>query len=115
MRVSAAADLPHSIMRNTTMSAINHVVEELAPALKELTAYLAVSSQSEAFDFFNHIQQSLDQVTKEEELLEVFIMMSMMAFQGFRLDPMASMLADQILAHAEQVSHTFSADSSSVN
>jgi hypothetical protein len=54
-------------------------------------------------------------VTKEEELLEVFIMMSMMAFQGFRLDPMASMLADQILAHAEQVSHTFSADSSSVN
>jgi hypothetical protein len=114
VRVSAAADLPHSIMRNTTMSAINHVVEELAPALKELTAYLAVSSQSEAFDFFSHIQQRLDQVT-EEELLEVFIMMSMMAFQGFRLDPMASMLADQILAHAEQVSHTFSADSSSVN
>lgn len=109
------ADLSQSIVRNLTMSAIDRVVEELAPALKELVGYLAVTSQSEAFDFFSHVQQSLELVTKEEELLEVFIMLSMMAFQGFRLDPMASGLADQILAHAEQVSHTFSADSSSVN
>ena len=109
------ADLPWPVMRSYHMSAINNVVAELTPALEELVAYLAVSSQSEAFDFFSHVQQRLGQVAQEEELLEVFIIMSMLAFQGFRLDPVASMLADHILAHAEQVSHTFSADSSSVN
>jgi len=109
------ADLPQPNIRKHNMSTINDVVAELTPVLKELVAYLAVSSQSEAFDFFSHVQRCLGQVTNEEALLEVFIMMSMMAFQDFRLDPMASMLADQILAHAEQVSHTFSADSSSVN
>ena len=102
-------------MRIRIVSAIKNVIENLAPALRELVGYLSVSSQSEALDFFSHVEQSLGTVTTEDELLEVFIMMSMMAFQGFRLDPMASMLADQILAQSEQVSHAFSADSSSVN
>ena len=81
------ADLPWPVMRSYHMSAINNVVAELTPALEELVAYLAVSSQSEAFDFFSHVQQRLGQVAQEEELLEVFIVMSMLAFQGFRLDP----------------------------
>jgi hypothetical protein len=115
LRVRTVADLPQSIMRKHSMSTVNNVVEELAPALKELVAYLAISSQSEAFDFFSHVQRSLGEVTNEEALLDVFIMMSMMAFQAFRLDPSASMLADKILAHAEQVSHAFSADSNRVN
>ena len=109
------ADLSQSIMRTNPMFVIEHVIENLAPPLMELVAYLSVSSQSEALDFFSHVEQSLGTVTTEDELLEVFIMMSMMAFQGFRLDTIASMLADQILAQSEQVSHAFSADSSSVN
>ncbi len=109
------ADLSQSIMRTKVMTAIEDVIENLAPALKELVGYLSVSSQLEALGFFSHVEQSLSAVTTEDELLEVFILMSMMAFQGFRLDPTASMLADQILAQSEQVSHAFSADSSSVN
>lgn len=71
--------------------------------------------QSEALIFFSQAQQLLGRVESEEKLLELFIMLSVTAFQGFQLDPMENIMADQILAHAGRVSHAFSADSGNVH
>ena len=49
-------------------------------------------------------------VDGEEQLLELFLLLSMTAFQGFCMDPFATMMADRVLDHAQQVAHTFSAD-----
>ena len=112
---SKTVDLYGWVRRIVAMATITDIVKEMTPALEQLAAYLDVSMQSEASNFFSQVQQLLGNVENEEELLELFIMLSMMAFQGFQLDPTATMMADQILAHAERVSHAFSADSGNVH
>ncbi len=81
--------------------------------MDELVEYLRVSQQSQALAFFTEVQRRLAHVSEEDELLELFMLLSMTAFQGFTLDPLGAMMADRILAYAEQVSHAFSADDSS--
>jgi len=97
------------------MDAINSVKTHLSPRLDGLVSYLEVSQQSDAHRFFSRLQEYLNSLTEEEELLELFIQLSMTAFQGFQLDPVAASVVDDILAYAEEISHTFSADRGSVN
>ena len=97
------------------MSAVAEVVAKLVPAVEELTAYLESSRQLHALQFFQQVELRLAHVQEEDDLLDLFMMLSMTAFQGFQMDPMASMLADRILAYAEQIAHTFSASDDSVH
>ena len=97
------------------MEAIASVKDDLNPRLEGLVAYLFESQQHQAFRFFSRLQQNLLSLEHEEELLELFIQLSMTAFQPFQLDPVAASIVDDILAYAEQTSHTFSADRGTVN
>ncbi len=54
------------------------------------------------------ISAQLAEVREEEQLLEFFMSLSTMAFQGFALDPVGVLMADRLLLYAEQISHTFS-------
>ena len=97
------------------MDAIDSVKAHLGPRIEGLVAYLGETGQREAQNFFSRLEHYLTSLTEEEELLELFIQLSMTAFQGFQLDPVSAAVVDDILAYAEQTSHTFSADRGSVN
>ena len=97
------------------MSAVSEVVEKLTPAVADLVEYLEQSYQPQALGFFQQVQHRLIQVDEEDDLLELFMMLSMTAFQGWQMDPLGSMMADRILGYAEQVAHTFSASDDNVH
>ena len=97
------------------MSGINTVLEEMTPAVEALVSYLNQSRQLEALAFFTQVQARLDKVHDEEQLLDLFVLLSMTAFQGFSMDVFAAMMADQVLAYAEQVAHTYSSDDETVH
>jgi len=92
------------------MDDIDTVVKDMSAVIADLVIYLESSGQSEAYAFFTQVQGQLKQVDGEDQLLEVFLLLSMTAFQGFCMDPFATMMADRVLDHAQQVAHTFSAD-----
>lgn len=92
------------------MNAIEDVVGRLRPAVEQLLDYLQYTGDPAAIAYFESVRQRLQNVTREEDLLDLFMFLSTMAFQGFTLDPVAATMADQMLAYAEQVSHAFSAD-----
>lgn len=87
----------------------------MTPAVTDLVDYLEQSYQPQALAFFQQVQHRLAHVDEEDDLLELFMMLSMTAFQGWQMDPMGSMMADRILAYAEQVAHTFSASNDNVH
>ena len=91
------------------MGPVHEIVDYLKPDVEHLIEYLELSGQTAALSFFQQVQHRLDNVEEEDELLELFILLSMTAFQGFQMDPMGAMLADRILSYAEQIAHTFSA------
>ncbi len=92
------------------MSDIETVVRDISAVVADLVIYLENSGQHEAHTFFTQVQDQLVRVDDEEQLLELFLLLSMTAFQGFCMDPFATMMADRVLDHAQQVAHTFSAD-----
>jgi hypothetical protein len=92
------------------MSDIDTVVRDISAVVADLVIYLENSGQQEAHTFFTQVQDQLVRVDGEEQLLEIFLLLSMTAFQGFCMDPFATMMADRVLDHAQQVAHTFSAD-----
>jgi len=92
------------------MCVIDTVVRDLSAVVADLVIYLESSSQPEAHVFFTQVQDRLKHVEGEEQLLELFLLLSMTAFQGFRMDSFATMMADRVLEHAQRVAHTFSAD-----
>jgi hypothetical protein len=91
------------------MQAIETVRAELEPKLDTLLMYLESVHDTRAHEFFSSIHNNLLSVEGEEQLLELFIQLSMTAFQPFELDPVAVLLTDEILAYAEQISDAFSA------
>ncbi|MFT5580630.1 MAG: hypothetical protein ACI9WS_003397 [Paraglaciecola psychrophila] len=97
------------------MKAIDTVRIELEPKLDALLMYLESVHDARAHAFFVSIRDRLLALEEEEQLLELFIQLSMAAFQPFVLDPVAVLLADEVLAYAEQVSDAFSADASTAH
>ena len=91
------------------MNAVEEITEKLHQPMEELVQYLEQTGQVEAHSFFVQAQHRLAHVSEEDELLELFLMLAMTAFQGFAMDPFGAMMADRILAYAQQVSHAFSA------
>ena len=92
---------------------INSIRQDFRPQLQRLSNYLDLSGEPAAAAFFRQIQSKLEQTQSEEELLNVFMIMSTSAFQGFHLDPFAVQVADQLLAKAQHYAVTLSADASS--
>lgn len=97
------------------MSAVDDVVASLKPAISDLAEYLEITQQPQALAFFQGVQRHLEAVREEDDLLELFMILSTTAFQGFTLDPFAAMMADRVLAEAQQVAHAFSADDDQVH
>ena len=91
------------------MDAINDIKDSLYSPIEQLIEHLEVTHQMDALAYFRQVRNGLDHVHEEDDLLEFFMMLSTMAFQGFQMDPMGAMMADRILAYAEQTAHTFSA------
>jgi len=83
---------------------------ELEPKLDLLLMYLESVQDREAHHFFAAIQKNVQTLEQEEQVLELFIQLSMTAFQPFVLDPFAVRLTDDILVYAQQVSEAYSAD-----
>jgi hypothetical protein len=93
------------------MEAIAVIKAELEPRFDVLLLYLESVQDLPAHRFFNAIASNLRALEQEEQVLELFIQLSMTAFQPFVLDPFAASLTDDILVYAQQISETFSADS----
>lgn len=93
------------------MEAVAVIKTELEPMFDVLLMYLESVQDMQAHQFFASIQNNLRALQQEEEVLELFIQLSMTAFQPFVLDPFAVRLTDDILVYAQQISETFSADS----
>jgi hypothetical protein len=98
-----------------TTNAVTATRDTLLTQMETLIHYLNESGDPMALGFFNQIYDMTANVSEEDELLELFLALSTTAFQGFVLDPYAAALTDDILAFAEQVSHTFSASGGSVH
>ena len=92
------------------MQAIAAIKMELEPRFETLLLYLESVQDFQAHSFFAGIQSNLRVLEQEEQVLELFIQLSMTAFQPFVLDPFAVRLTDEILAYAQQISETFAAD-----
>ena len=92
------------------MSALESVKIELEPLLDRLVEHLGNIEELRGAAFFARIRQSVRAVEEEADLLEVFFALSTTAYQGFIFDGMAASLADEVLACAERVSHTFMAN-----
>ncbi len=92
------------------MSALESIKGDLEPRLETLIEHLTVIEEARGAAFFARIRDAVARVEDEGDLLEVFFALSTTAFQGFVLDPFAAGLTDELLAYAEQVSHTFMAD-----
>ncbi len=97
------------------MNAIDEVTASLKPAVAQLVEHLEISNQPQALAFFQQVLVRMDQVEDEDDLLALFLLLSTTAFQGFQLDPVGAMLAEHILAYAEQTAHTFSASDSTAH
>ena len=95
------------------MNMITSIQHDFRPQLQRLSNYLDLNGDRAAASFFRQIQEKLDRTRTEEELLNVFMVMSTSAFQGFTLDPFAVQVADQLLAKAQHYAVTLSADSRS--
>lgn len=91
------------------MQAVTDITGNIRPNLQQLVDYLEQVGDPQPLGFFRSMLEHLDKVTEEDELLELFMLLSTTAFQGFVLDPMAALMADRILAYAQEVSHAFSA------
>ena len=81
----------------------------MAPRLDALVEYLGESGEHRAAAFFSSLAAALAAADEEAALLEVFLALSTTAFQGFEFDAVVAAGVDELLAYAEQVSHTFSA------
>ncbi|MEP4485261.1 MAG: hypothetical protein ABJ013_06520 [Halioglobus sp.] len=92
------------------MEAIDVIKAELEPKFNVLLMYLEAVQDMQAHQFFASIANNLLALQQEEQVLELFIQLSMTAFQPFVLDPFAVHLTDDILAYAQQVSEAYSAD-----
>ena len=90
------------------MTAIDEIREHVREAVGELLSHLEDTQQHHAQIYFMQLESQLAAVKEEEDLLELCMFLSTMAFQGFALDPMGAMMADRLLLYAEQISHTFS-------
>ncbi len=97
------------------MEALHAVKRELAPRLDSLVEYFNQVQEIRAAAFFSEIASALAAVEEEADLLEVFLALSTTAFQGFQFDPVSAAGVDDVLAYAEQVSHTFTASPGSVH
>jgi hypothetical protein len=91
------------------MLALESVKVELEPRLDRLVEHLTAIEEVRGAAFFAGIRQTVSTVEEEADLLEAFFALSTVAFQGFAFDGLAARLADEVLAYAEQVSHTFMA------
>ena len=92
------------------MEAVDVIKAELEPKLNVLLMYLESVQDMQAHQFFTSIANNLNALQQEEQVLELFIQLSMTAFQPFVLDPFAVHLTDDILVYAQQISEAYSAD-----
>ena len=97
------------------MNALDESKAQLMPLMESLVEYLSQAGDTLAVGFFAEIYGMLGSVEAEEELLEVCLALSTSAFQGFAFDPYAALLLDELLARAEQLAFTFSANESAPN
>ena len=89
------------------MNAIDSVKNDLKPKFEELLLHLNATDQMAASGFFTKLFIDLNNVSSEEQLLELFIELSTTAFLGISFDAIALDQIDDILMTAEQISQTF--------
>ena len=89
---------------------VQSVKAQLRPKLYQVINYLADGGDPSAFAWYVALLSMLDEADSEIQLLEFSIELSKAAFLGFQYDEPASLLIDSLLAEAEGIAHTFTAD-----
>ena len=90
--------------------AVARVQSQLRPKMERLIEYLNDQHEIMASAFFANLTVQLLQAQSEEDLLAWCIELSTIAFVGIQYDDVSWALADEILAEAEQISLTFTAN-----
>ncbi len=98
-------------MTAATPSALDVAHDEMLPLLRRLVELATEAHQTDQAAFFSAIARGIEHATDAEDLAEPFMGLSTSAFQGFAFAPATAVLLDQVLARAQQLSHTLSAES----
>ena len=89
---------------------VQSVKAQLRPKLHQVINYLADGGDPAAFAWYVALLSMLDEAESEIQLLEFSIELSKAAFLGFQYDDVACLLIDNLLAEAEVIARTFTAD-----
>ena len=91
--------------------AVVEVQQLIQPKLERLIEYVSEQHEFTASVYFTELAIQLAQARTEQDLLGWCIELSRAAFVGIQYDHVSWTLADEILADAERISMTFTADS----
>ena len=97
-------------MRSPPPNAVKISQDQLLPLLEKLITYLRSTEEKEAAYFFDEIKACIGEADDSTDLMGPFMMLSTTAFRGFSFDYAASMLVDEVLANAQTLAATLSAD-----
>jgi hypothetical protein len=87
-------------------NAVAQVKPQLITGLESILD-AADDDELDAAVFFADVLHRLRNAQDEPELIDVFVLLSTTAFQGFTLKPNTIAMIDQVLATAEQIAATF--------
>lgn len=82
--------------------------EELLPMLEALCTLIEPDGPESQLAFFRSACRGIEQAADASDLADVFLHLSMSAFQGFAFTPATSLLLDRVLERAQAVSEALS-------
>ncbi len=98
-------------MNQTPTDPIDYAKAVLAKDLQTLAIRLT-DEDTAAATFFISILYQLNACMDETDLAQLFVELSTAAFHGFQMQGESIALVDRVLANAETIAHTMSADGS---
>lgn len=85
-----------------------HARTRLLPLVQAITTLLEDEAEPEQTAFFASIRSSIQHARDATDLADGLMQLSMSAFLGFRFSAPVSLLLDQLLMHAQELSEVLS-------
>jgi len=94
----------------TTPSGIDAIREMLLPEVDQLLEFARHEEKRDQLQFFERIRNGIEAASEPDDLAGPFMELSTSAFLGFVFSAAVQLQLDRVLAYAQQVSFTLSAD-----
>lgn len=94
---------------------IDYASNQLVPFLRALVQSVEEEGQADQAAFFGRILRGMEAAREPVDLAEPFMELSTSAFLGFQFSPGTSLLLDQLLMYAGQLSEVLSLDDDEIH